>query len=1213
MTDLGYKDLAPNDTIENGEEYLQSLDWALQDSKIKNIALAGPYGAGKSSVIDTFLKRKDSRPFSTRIYDKFHGRRIPSSKNSLKISMATFSSSLNDSDDSSKVKLDINEIETGILKQLFYKVKYYRIPQSRYRKLHTVDSYKIFFSEIILLLIIILFVFVFNFSYFSSLYENVIQAGNRIHLSSIPTLILFSTLCLVTLWIFALIYRFILSKFSLKQIKITASASVEASESSNESVFNKNLDEIIYFFEETKYQYVFFEDLDRLDNPELFIHLRELNTLLNNDDAIKNPIVFIYAVKDDIFLGNDRTKFFDFIIPIVPIINSTNSSELLLKRISSESGNPVFQNISQETILDISPFISDMRTLQNICNEFIVYKNTLGYEISLSDDLMFAIIAFKNLYPKDFSELQNESGIVKRSFEDKQQFVRVQTESIQKNIDHDEDILNRMDSDTLQSSREIKMAMLLAIAGNDYIVTRIRSYTPSYDAYSDTIMGDDYNLLLLKNIRDCHIYYRPLFSRSYYNNDADKHIEDLQSLISDYLNRWESFREGETRKINDIKDNIASCKKQQRNLSKESLKDLLHQYPAEDIFSSTVRENKLLVFLLRRGYINEEYANYINYFKGTSITKDDMNFILSVKTQSALPFDYSLSKTEMVIRRLQPYEFEQKEILNYALLEQLFSLPSETKKLNAFISQLANESSTSWNFIDSFIDITKHSSMFIQQLASSWKGIWSSISQNPSLSYDRQIMYLSLLITHIPASALPSLNQNNSLVTFIESHEDILQALSKVPVGKCIACIKSLNIKFSNISIDNVSPSITSYIFDNNCYVINPLMIHLAISHYSPFCSEFNICQKPFTTILTLKNHPIKAYIQNNLSVFVENILSTSPVSDDVIAITTMLELSIDNLDLCEKIITCESFCMPSFCFESMIDSNQAQVLNIWDSLLSHQKIAASFSNVTLYWNHFNLTDTLLSFIVAKKESLCASNISDLTVDDKLICDIVNSNIDNTSFSYFVHHLRAKNYTPPISNLSESKLSILIECHYFPFTPDYYAKIHNKSSTISLKYLAKNQEAFIESIESIAIDSALFEDLIFSEEITLTTKSKLISLFSKSLMSSSIAAYLVTSSFPFTISTFNLVWPLLDPAVQQQFFLKHLDILGIDDFQRIFEQLPTYYPDFLDRTCRHTVKLPASSENLQLASKLKEIGYISSFDNPEKDNAIRLRIRPVRQ
>lgn len=36
----------------------------------------------------------------------------------------------------------------------------------------------------------------------------------------------------------------------------------------------------------------FFEDLDRLDDPKIFVHLRELNNLLNNDDAIKNkPIV----------------------------------------------------------------------------------------------------------------------------------------------------------------------------------------------------------------------------------------------------------------------------------------------------------------------------------------------------------------------------------------------------------------------------------------------------------------------------------------------------------------------------------------------------------------------------------------------------------------------------------------------------------------------------------------------------------------------------------------------------------------------------------------------------------------------------------------------------------------------------------------------------------------------------------------------------------
>ena len=39
----------------------------------------------------------------------------------------------NDSDE--KIKLDSDEIEKGILKQLFYKVEPNKIPQSRYRKL----------------------------------------------------------------------------------------------------------------------------------------------------------------------------------------------------------------------------------------------------------------------------------------------------------------------------------------------------------------------------------------------------------------------------------------------------------------------------------------------------------------------------------------------------------------------------------------------------------------------------------------------------------------------------------------------------------------------------------------------------------------------------------------------------------------------------------------------------------------------------------------------------------------------------------------------------------------------------------------------------------------------------------------------------------------------------------------------------------------------
>lgn len=93
--------------------------------------------------------------------------------------------------------------------------------------------------------------------------------------------------------------------------------------------------------------------------------------------------------------------------------------------------------------------------------------------------------------------------------------------------------------------------------------------------------------------------------------------------------------------------------------------ELIEKYGASAVLSEDVRKNKLLVFLLRRGYIDEKYIYYINYFKGSSITNDDMNFILAVKTHTPFEPSYHLEKTSNVVNKLQPYEFEQKEIYNY--------------------------------------------------------------------------------------------------------------------------------------------------------------------------------------------------------------------------------------------------------------------------------------------------------------------------------------------------------------------------------------------------------------------------------------------------------------------------------------------------------------------------------------------------------------------
>ena len=104
-------DLAPVDEITNGDESINALDYALKNSKIYNIALTGPYGSGKSSIIDAYLKQKMTK-------QKIRSR-------ILRISMASFTGLTdnphNKPDSSASDNNDVNlKIEQGIFKQLFY-------------------------------------------------------------------------------------------------------------------------------------------------------------------------------------------------------------------------------------------------------------------------------------------------------------------------------------------------------------------------------------------------------------------------------------------------------------------------------------------------------------------------------------------------------------------------------------------------------------------------------------------------------------------------------------------------------------------------------------------------------------------------------------------------------------------------------------------------------------------------------------------------------------------------------------------------------------------------------------------------------------------------------------------------------------------------------------------------------------------------------------
>lgn len=1167
-----FTDLAPIDDIENGAEYLKALHWAIKKEKVKNIALAGPYGAGKSSIIDTYLKKH----------------RITRRK-ALRVSMATFVENKTDKNGNpKKISLEQDEIELGILKQLFYKVNYKKIPQSRYRKLHKINWKRVWGY-----LVLIFFVFgIVEFIFFPDTFQMIIKkievAGGKFGLKGMVSNSIFLAFCVGILAIIARTYRLVLFRFKVNEVKLPAETVLKNSETAAETVFNKNMDEIVYFFEETKYRIVFFEDLDRLEDPSIFIHLRELNILLNNYDGIKGRIVFVYAIRDDIFTDTDRTKFFEFIIPVIPIINSTNSGEIFLQKLEESEKKGIVHEISQEFILDVSPYVEDMRILQNIYNEFIVYKETIrtDQELKLSDETMMALIIFKNLYPREFAELQMERGVVKQAFEDKQRYISEQCMQWRNEIDELTQKLEKYHDDCLEQVKELKTAMLGAMVDWQGIPYSIKKNY--WDKYSvSKIMEDSFELLQLAELRDVEIEYYTWNS--------------YQSVKS--VNNFQFVQE---KGVSSIKGEIEDLKKNIHELSGWSLKKLIEKFGVHNVLSEKVVENKLLVFMLRRGYIDEKYANYINYFKGTSITKEDMNYILAVKNMEKLPYNYNLTKVGMVIQRLQPYEFEQKSIFNFILLEYLLSEENDDKKRMILINQLSDRTVESWEFIDEFIEQTQYKARLIQLLALCWSDMWNDIVQNISITYERKIFYLQLLIDNVDTKRLFELNDNNNMSGFIEENPDILQQLSSIQDQKVISLIEIFGIIFTNVSIENVSEEVLRYVFENQYYELNDTMIRRIVEFENDTMLS-GLDTRNYTTIISLGYEPLIKYIQENLKQYVKGIILTpNNTKEDVKQVMDLLERMLENdpeeTKICLELVNHEEICVDdiSECCGKFDSDFDKDVKILWDELLDKEKVSLKWENIKCYWDRYKITQELLQYIETNSEQLAC--LKNQCLKKEFAEEFITSAIDDSAFEKLLPQLELE-FDIPIETVEKQKVEILIKKKYIPFDIKKYDEIKEVYPDLCPDFILYNQAEYMEVMEKIPMGETLLETLLLSSVLDSSNAEVLLNVFGENYMTTHIAQYLLQIDVKISISVFNTAWTyLLTDEIKNKLMLKYCSILNAPDFEECFSELSKIYPKFGDRSKRHNAEMANTNENKKLADRLKEVGYITSYTEQEKDD-----------
>lgn len=1184
FTRVEYRDLAPIDDASGCEEHIKALEWAVTSNRIKNIALSGPYGSGKSSIIETFLRRN---PLVQ--------------ERSIKISLATFTE---ETDDGPVIVPE--NLEEGILKQLFYKIKQSKIPQSRYRKLHKIEYWPIFWKTVLCSLVALAILFVFWPNTYDAGCDLILNAGSKIYNSIRPAEevaisegllagISFSSFALLSLLIlagFARILQLFAARLSIKEIKLPADTTIGQKDSDGESIFNKNMDEIVYFFEATDFRVVFIEDLDRFKDPEIFIQLRELNTLLNSCETIKEPVIFVYAIRDDMFKDSERTKFFDFIIPVIPIINSTNSGESLLEMLQQSSQEGIQHDISRGYVLDISPFISDMRILQNIYNEFVLYKATLktGQKLTLHDEQIMSLIIFKNLYPGEFAELQAEKGAVKEAFRNKAQFVEKKCENIQAQIDAKILVLGNIAADTLNSSKELKYLMLCAVSDWKGIAYRVNiNGGAQYSA--DTILADNFDMSNLLKKGQWYVNYATK------TGTTSNGWFDVPSLCASYVERYKYLQHAGEAKEQELKGEIEALERSIRSLSMLPLQSLIKQYGADEVLTSVnVRSNDLLVFLLRKGYINEEYAGYINFFKANSITTEDMNFILSIKNQKPLPFTYSLTKIPETLERLQIHEFGEKAILNFSLLKYMLLETHYDAQLKAFFEQLSNESATSWNFINEFIDDEKTEKYFVKRLATAWPGLWESVYYNNALTYDRKIRYIEWLMAYTDLEILKQQNKGSLITRFFAEHEDILQRLPAHLASRLTDIIQALNIMFVKINVSGVPANVLDFIFENRHYELNADMIQSIVTYKNAPLAERLMAQN-YTVISELEYDPLTSNVHDNWDLYVEQIvLAKGNTQESVGAILAMLERSIASQSLCERIIGHEEFSIDYITrvCKNRIDDKRESVHAIWDMLFIASKIAVSWDNVFAFWKEFSLTSMLLEYVSKNYRTLSSSGCECLNDDFRR--EIILSEIDITPFVGLLPCLRMAKFDIALEEISKDKLNAMIQNRSFDFTVANYNELIAYAPELCPQYILLNQDGFAEEMDSIELTEAVFEVLIMSDGMNSEVKESIIKRDGAKLMTKSSAEYLSRQDIELDRSVFKAIWEKLDSARKKDFLFHHIWLLDADDFDSCFAELGDPY-DKLKRTpYRHDEFIPDTPQNRGLVERLQYLQYLTSCE-----------------
>ncbi|OOO69909.1 hypothetical protein BS638_00545 [Clostridium tepidum] len=1047
---INYQKLTPIVT-EDISYYQDYLNYAYSEKDILNIALTGRYGAGKSSVWRGYESKKNMN------------------NSTIHISLTNFDdiniSSENKQGANETDKKSINRIEFQILNQILYQIESNKIPSAKYKVKQDISKY--------LLMEYIAMFTMFTIGIILVLFEEQIKfilMGKFKNLNT-EMLWLISTVIFLAIPPIAIFRRYLMKQFKYFDIKRISfkNNQFEFDSDEDESLFDRDQDEIVYIIRESGIKTIVFEDLDRFNNIEIFNKLRNINRLVNLDKKEEEKIRFVYMLRDDVFLSKDRTKFFDIIIPIVPILDSSNSKGVFLDIFRDELSTEYSPD--KKMLERISIYVDDMRLLKNIYNEYIIYLGRIdAIKRKLDPNKLLGIITYKNIFPTDYENLQQNKGYIFELFYRYKKKIGDIIKDIQREIE-------TLNDEIIELKQMIE----------DDHSTLIAAYFPTDKLYEKAGGFEnlkDFAEYLLKNPDEQYVYRNR--STSGYARSGRDILKELDKNQNYNKNKILLNNDSKTVAIKKREDKIQQLEDEKKQLNSMTLKELLERHIDDTIFEEIddeiIKEHyfPLIRFLIVSGYIDETYKEYLSYFYESSITANDQIFLRSIYENTPLEYEYRLDNSTEVLSNLETSDFTRDSSLNFELLKVIIQR-GENDIFKQILETIYKKIDMS--FFNKYLNYCneEEKSCFINKLIEHDTEYLNRWLKSEEIDTNNRLLLVDKTLI-LSEDKLLEINTNNKFDIYLESTSKVLEYYNGENIGASINGMISLDIKFKNLSISDINDYVLKSIVKSNLYDINFININYIINRlvYSNNGKEKEIASSQYTIINTSRElNSMKININENIQEYLTSYIES--ISNDIILRNSendtivILNSEIDKM-LIDKYINQNKTILTSI---DCITNTE-----LWKVLLKKQLVCKTHINAKKYYETIGSLDkTLLEFINAMEYDSIVQWSSELDEYSKLETELINSK--NVSIDILKEITQKTDYKIQFLNieLSNKHIELLIKQN----------KIEMNEGNIMLIYenYEENIVGFIESeiikyfdvldkIDSESYKKIFSDDLIYS-------------------------------------------------------------------------------------------------------------------------------------